>query len=178
MSIEGPNTVGEAREMWKIIMKGFAFWAIAVGAVGVAFVVGMRAKSTVVRNAVRKLSRATRGPAMKSAGTPGAYASIVEHVGRASGRAYRTPVRAAATDDGFVITLPYGPDTDWVKNVLAGGTATIVNEGRVTDVVKPEIVDGSTARRFFLAKDQRTQQLFGVDEYLRVRRAEPAALAG
>jgi hypothetical protein len=36
---------------------------------------------------------------------------------------------AFATDDGFVIALPYGPGADWVKNVLASGSATIVNEG-------------------------------------------------
>lgn len=44
---------------------------------------------------------------------------IVEHVGRRSGRQYRTPVNVFRTSDGYVIALTYGSDTDWVKNVLA-----------------------------------------------------------
>ena len=38
-------------------------------------------------------------------------------------------VEAEVTDDGFVIGLPNGTTTDWVKNLLADGTATIVNVG-------------------------------------------------
>jgi len=38
---------------------------------------------------------------MKTAGTPGAYAGAITHVGRRSGRVYETPVGPFATDDGF-----------------------------------------------------------------------------
>jgi deazaflavin-dependent oxidoreductase (nitroreductase family) len=141
-----------------------------VVALGIVFVVGLRTKSPAVRKAVRRVSRATRGLAIDSAGTPGAYASLVRHVGRTSGRSYETPVRAVATDDGLVITLPYGSDTDWVKNVVAGGSATVVHEGQTFEVVNPEIVTGPEPGRWFPVKDQRTQHLFGVDEYLQLRR--------
>lgn len=143
-----------------------------VAALGIVFVVGLRTKSPRVRKAVRRVSRATRGFTIDSAGTPGAYASLVRHTGRTSGRPYETPVRAAATDDGLVITLPYGSDTDWVKNVLAGGSATVVHEGQTIEVVSPEIVTGAEPERWFPAKDQRTQHLFGVDEYLQLRRVK------
>jgi len=141
---------------------------LGVAVVMVAFVVGMRRKSPLVRNAVRKFSRATRGFTVGSAGTPGSYASIVRHAGRTSGRVYETPVQAAASDDGFVIALPYGTGSDWVKNVLAAGKATIISDGGEHEVDQPEIVGSGDAARFFAAKDQRTQRLFGVDEYLRV----------
>lgn len=143
---------------------------LAIVAVSVTFVVGMRQKSKPVRRGVRWLSKATRGFTVGSAGTTGAYASVVRHVGRRSGRAYETPVRATATDDGFVITLPYGSDTDWVKNVLAAGNATLTYEGATVAVDDPRIVQGTGDAQLFAAKDQRTQRLFGVDEYLHLHR--------
>jgi deazaflavin-dependent oxidoreductase (nitroreductase family) len=45
----------------------------------------------------------------------------VGHVGRSSGKAYRTPVEAMRVDDGFIVTLVYGSRSDWVQNVLAAG---------------------------------------------------------
>ena len=56
---------------------------------------------------------------------------------------------AVAIDDGFVIALPYGPNTDWLKNVLASGSATIVNEGNTYDVDRPEVVPMAEAGRYF-----------------------------
>ena len=91
---------------------------LVVSVTGIVFVTGMRAKSPAVVNGVRKLGRAIRPLAIKSAGGPGASASVVHHVGRTSGRSYSTPVGAVPTDDGFVIALPYGLSADWLKNVL------------------------------------------------------------
>jgi deazaflavin-dependent oxidoreductase (nitroreductase family) len=44
---------------------------------------------------------------------------VVLHRGRKSGKEYRTPVKLLRTGDRYVISLPYGPHSDWVKNVLA-----------------------------------------------------------
>ena len=63
--------------------------------------------------------------------------SVVHHVGRTTGRAYETPIGAVPTDDGFVIALPYGSNTDWLKNVLASGQATIVHDGTSHAVTGP-----------------------------------------
>jgi hypothetical protein len=79
---------------------------LIVSVTGVVFVTGMRRKSPTVVNGVRKLGRAMRPLALKSAGGAGASASAVHHVGRTSGRSYSTPVVAVAIDDGFVIALP------------------------------------------------------------------------
>jgi hypothetical protein len=56
--------------------------------------------------------------------------------------------------------------------VLASGNATIVHEGSTFELQQPEIV--SDGMQFFPAKDQRTQRLFGLDEYLRLRRVAPS----
>jgi deazaflavin-dependent oxidoreductase (nitroreductase family) len=155
---------------------------LALGVIGIIFVAGMRAKSPVVLNAVRRSGRATKRFVLKSSGTPGGIASVIRHVGRTTGRPYETPVQAVATDDGFVIALPYGPNTDWLKNVLASGSATIVHEGSTYEVDQPEVLPMSVAASHFDPKDQRTHRLFRVEQALLVRQAEPddteAPLAG
>lgn len=47
--------------------------------------------------------------------------AVVVHRGRKSGRTFRTPLWAFRRHNGFVIALTYGPETDWVRNVLAAG---------------------------------------------------------
>jgi deazaflavin-dependent oxidoreductase (nitroreductase family) len=157
----------------RMIVKLIGGVLLALVATGVVFVVGMRTKSPVVLDTVRRTSRAMKPLALKSAGTPGAYASVIRHVGRTTGRAYETPVGAVAIDDGFVIALPYGPNTDWLKNVLASGSAIIVDEGNTYDVDRPELVPMATAGDYFSPQDQRAHRMFGVDQCLRVRRLGP-----
>ena len=62
---------------------------LVVSVIGIVFVAGMRAKSPAVVSGVRKLGRAMRPLAIKSAGGPGTSASVVHHVGRISGRCTR-----------------------------------------------------------------------------------------
>jgi F420H(2)-dependent quinone reductase len=46
---------------------------------------------------------------------------ILTHVGRKSGRVYRTPVNVFRTPEGFLIALTYGRESEWVRNVVAAG---------------------------------------------------------
>gem|GEM_PF-391332 len=64
---------------------------------------------------------------------------IVRHIGRKSGRAYRTPVNAFRTDDGYIIALTYGSESDWVKNVLAAGSCELQTRGRQVRLFNPRI---------------------------------------
>jgi deazaflavin-dependent oxidoreductase (nitroreductase family) len=66
--------------------------------------------------------------------------AIVSHVGRRSGRAYRTPVNLFRSNDGYVIALTYGSDSQWVRNVLAAGAVAIETRGQRIHLVDPEIV--------------------------------------
>lgn len=88
------------------------------------------------------------------------------------------PGWAVATEDGFVIALVYGSQTDWLKNVLASGSATIVHEGHTYRLDRPEVIPMATAAAWLSAKDRRNHRLFGVDRCLRVRWVEPGAAAG
>ena len=159
--------------MRRAITRAAGSLVLVVSVTGIVFVTGMRAKSPPVVNGVRKLGRAMRPLAIKWAGGPGASASVVHHVGRTSGRSYSTPVGAVPGDDGFVIALPYGLSADWLKNVLASGSATIAHDGSTYHVNRPEVVPLAAVQHQFSPADQRAHRLFGVDQCLRVRRTVP-----
>ena len=72
--------------------------------------------------------------------------AVVHHVGRRSGRRYRTPVVAFHTADGFVIPMTYGRDVDWARNLRAAGGGELVQMGRRISLRNPRIVDGERAR--------------------------------
>jgi len=155
----------------KTFIKRVAIVKLLVFAtIGVVFLVGMRRKHPVVLGAVRRTNRAVFNPMqMKSAGTPGAYASIIHHVGRNSGNDYETPVGAVATGDGFVIALPYGTEADWLKNVMAAGTATIDYEGETHQVDEVTVAPIAEADEFFSDQDRRAHRWFGVDQVALLR---------
>ena len=147
---------------------------VGLAVIALLYLLGMRAKSPLVHNPLIRLQRAIINPRqMRSAGTPGAYASVIRHRGRTSGRPYETPVGAVAAGDGFVIALVYGSRTNWLQNVLASGSATIVHEGHTYQVDRPEIVPMQAVATAFTAGDQRSFRLYAVDQALRVRRAGP-----
>ena len=157
--------------MWREIATVVVGLALVLVAIGVVFFVGMRTGSPLVRNLVRRFNRAFGNPhQMKTAGTPGAYASVIQHVGRKTGRSYETPMVPFATEDGFVIALPYGSGTDWVRNVMASGAAIIVHEGNTYRVDQPELVPTAMAAPFMPAKEQRELRRFAIVQCLRVRR--------
>jgi deazaflavin-dependent oxidoreductase (nitroreductase family) len=159
--------------MLTVIAIVLALLVLVVVALGVVFVVGMRTKSPLVLDAIRGVARRLVNPRqLKSAGTPGAYASVIRHRGRKTGAPYETPVQAVRTGDGFVIPLPYGSRSSWLKNLLAGGSATLVNEGEAFRVDRPEVVPIDSVADHFSSGDQRSLRFFGVDRCLRVRRQE------
>ena len=163
--------------MLKALAKLLLAAVVVLVAIGTVFLVGMRRRSPAVLTAVRRINRTVFNPKqMKTAGTPGAFASVIHHRGRNSGTPYETPIGAVSTDDGFVIALPYGSHSDWVKNVMAAGEATLVHEGRTYRVDQPEIVPLEAAASDFSEQDQTAHRVFGVRQCLRLRQVaeEPA----
>jgi deazaflavin-dependent oxidoreductase (nitroreductase family) len=66
--------------------------------------------------------------------------AIVHHVGRKSGKRYRTPIVALPTDEGFAIPMTYGRDVDWARNLVAAGGGEIERMGRRQGLSHPRIV--------------------------------------
>jgi deazaflavin-dependent oxidoreductase (nitroreductase family) len=74
---------------------------------------------------------------------------IVEHVGRRSGKTYRTPVNVFSANvdgkPGVAILLTYGPDRDWLKNLIAAGGGRIRRSGKSFAVANPRVVTKAEA---------------------------------
>jgi deazaflavin-dependent oxidoreductase (nitroreductase family) len=73
---------------------------------------------------------------------------ILTHVGRKSGRVYRTPVNVFRAPEGFLIALTYGRESEWVKNVLAADGCELETRGVRCQLFAPTIVHDPTRRRF------------------------------
>jgi len=151
--------------------------------IGVTFfaflLVSLRTKFPPLLKVIRRVNRVVWNPrAMRSAGRPGAYASVIRHAGRTTGKPYQTPVGAISTDDGFVIGLPYGASPDWLKNLLAAGSAVIVHEGSAFRVEAPELMPAAMIDHHFSRTDQRMHRLFGVRHFLFVHRVGAPTTVG
>lgn len=72
---------------------------------------------------------------------------ILEHVGRRSGRRYRTPLTVFSTRTGVAVLLTYGPDRDWLKNVTAAGEGTMRRHARSFRVTDPQVLPKAEAAK-------------------------------
>ena len=70
---------------------------------------------------------------------------ILEHVGRRSGKHYRTPLTVFSTHDGVSVLLTYGPDRDWLKNLTAAGGGAMRRYGRTFPVTEPRVMSRAEA---------------------------------
>ena len=99
--------------------------------------------------------------------------AVVSHVGRTSGRLYRTPVNAFRGNGGYTIALTYGSASDWVRNVLAAGGCEIETRGRRMRLTAPRL--GSDRDAAWAPPPVRLGlTLVRAPEYLRLSLAEPA----
>lgn len=148
--------------------------AMVVGTlVGVAavllglLVAGMRWQLAPVVDVLRRMNRSVTNPrVMRTAGTEGTQTSVIEHVGRRSGKTYQTPVDIIETTTRLLIALPYGSRTDWLRNVLDAGSATVVTRGERVRVSDPALVATAEVADLIPPRTLRTLRLFGVGECL------------
>ena len=88
----------------------------------------------------------------------------LEHTGRKSGRHYRTPLLVFKTRDGFVILVGYGPESDWLKNVLAGGPTVLHKLGKAIALANPQIVSKAEAAPLVTPAPRLLYRLFPYNE--------------
>jgi len=90
----------------------------------------------------RRLARFNRAFANRLIGRtvsamPG-FGAVLHH-GRSSGRPYRTPVMVFRGGEDYVLALPYGVDSDWVRNVLAADGCDLLTGGRAVRLTDPRV---------------------------------------
>ena len=70
---------------------------------------------------------------------------VLTHVGRSSGRVYRTPLDAYEVDGTYVFILVYGSKSDWVQNLLHNGSARLDDGGEIIELAAPRLIPGEKA---------------------------------
>jgi deazaflavin-dependent oxidoreductase (nitroreductase family) len=95
---------------------------------------------------------------------------IIIHRGRRSGRQYETPVNVFPVEDGYVFALTYGPDTDWVRNVLAAGGCELRTRRRTVRLVSPRLFRDES-RHAVRPVERQVLQVLGVADFLSLKTA-------
>jgi hypothetical protein len=97
--------------------------------------------------------------------------AVVQHRGRRSGRELAVPVAVRVTADAFLIVLPWGAGTNWVRNVLAAGGCVLRWNGADHTVTEPQVLGRDRARAYFGRPTWLVvERLMGADAFLLLRR--------
>jgi deazaflavin-dependent oxidoreductase (nitroreductase family) len=100
--------------------------------------------------------------------------ALLLHIGRRSGRAYRTPVNAFRRGDGYRIALTYGAESDWVRNVMAANGCEIISRRRRVVLTHPRIVS-DPSRRWAPPVVRQVLGMIGASQYMQLTIVEPVA---
>lgn len=131
---------------------------------------------------IRRFNRDALNPwMMRHAGGEHWYASVVRHIGRASGKEYATPVLMHRVDGHLVIPLPYGTDVDWLENLRNAGRGAAVHKGIEYRLADPVLVSRDEIAGVLGRRDAIRYRVFGIDDFVklaaeRVRDLAPVAV--
>lgn len=103
----------------------------------------------------------------------GKYAVLV-HVGRTSGREYLTPLEPTPIDGGYLFVPVYGVESDWVRNVLAAGSARLRTGGTEVVVTNPRLIDAEAAFALLPEGAERPPKWLKLEQYLLTDLQAPA----
>jgi deazaflavin-dependent oxidoreductase (nitroreductase family) len=99
--------------------------------------------------------------------------ALLTHVGRRTGRVYRTPLNVFRRGDDYAFALTYGTDVQWVRNVLASGGCEIEVRGRTVRLTEPRLIN-DPARRRMPTPVRQFLGLIGVEDFLVLRAPDRA----
>jgi deazaflavin-dependent oxidoreductase (nitroreductase family) len=97
---------------------------------------------------------------------------VVGHVGRTTRRRYRTPVNVFRRGDRYLIALTYGPEAQWVRNVLASGGCELETRQRTVRLTRPRLFRDER-RRHVPPPVRLPLTLLGVSDFLELEPLRP-----
>ena len=93
---------------------------------------------------------------------------ILRYRGRKTGKQYRTPMNVFRRGEEYVFALTYGPDVQWVKNILAAGECELVTGGRTIRLIAPRLLH-DTGGSLMPPVVRQFLGILSVTEFLRMR---------
>ncbi len=96
---------------------------------------------------MRRVNRVFTNPLMGTFAWLVPPLAVVHHVGRKSGRRYRSPVVAFRSASGFVIPMTYGRDVDWARNLVHARGCEVQQMGQRFELRNPRIVGFAAAEK-------------------------------
>lgn len=93
---------------------------------------------------------------------------VINHVGRSSGKTYRTPLDSWEVDEARVFVLVYGSRCDWVRNILASGRATLETGGWIEELGSPRIISETEVRDMLAGAHKLPPRFLKIDEFLQM----------
>jgi deazaflavin-dependent oxidoreductase (nitroreductase family) len=104
--------------------------------------------------------------------------AVVQHRGRRSGRRYAIPVAIRVSAGSFTVPLPWGHQTQWLRNVVAANGCSIRWRGTEHVATAPRIIGFTEAADAFHPMQRSVMRAAGIESFLRLRRVEAAELRG
>ena len=92
--------------------------------------------------------------------------AILRHRGRRTGRDYATPVLAFPTENGLVVTVLYGTNSDWVRNVLAASRVEVKRHRQSHEYEQPRLVGSNEGLQLVPTMVRRPFRLLGVHHFV------------
>lgn len=93
---------------------------------------------------------------------------VLIHRGRVSGTDHHTPLDAHPVDGGYLFVPVYGPDSDWVRNVLAAGDARLRVDGGEVRLTSPRLIGADEAARALSDRSVLPPKPLRIREFLRM----------
>ncbi len=115
--------------------------------------------------AVTRFNKAVLNKGMIHVAGHGPFVEL-EHLGRRSGRVYRTPLNAFRHGDVLTVALTYGARVDWLRNVRAAGGCRVTMRGEVLVLGAPVDVPTAEGLRRMPAPARVVLRLAQVDRFV------------
>jgi deazaflavin-dependent oxidoreductase (nitroreductase family) len=93
---------------------------------------------------------------------------VLTHVGRRSGTTYRTPIAAHPVEKGYIFVVNYGVGSDWVRNILKTGGASLAIGQHTYELERPRLVTDDEANLSLANAKGLPPAFLGIDDYLRM----------
>ena len=91
---------------------------------------------------------------------------VLVHTGRKTGQTRRTPIGAEPIEGGYLFFVNYGPETDWLQNVMASGSARLEIDGDSVELSQPRLLPRDAAYQLLDTKAKTPPSWVGLERCL------------